>query len=141
MQYKLLQEELKSTKSTSEIRQKIMESSLGQDPHCAAAITLVFEGLVCTESVPSPFSVTATPRPNQGSQDLPDFAPFYDKDPTDSFLTLAYHNISCMLPYRSLSPEVRFLKYFAVFGLKHHPVGDSSSSLLWNVYPTPTLNS
>ena len=60
MQCKLLQNELKSTKSTSGIRQKIMESSLGQGPHHATAIALVFEGLVCTESVPSSFSVAAT---------------------------------------------------------------------------------
>jgi len=119
MQYQLLQKELGSTETILGIRQKILESSLGHNPHHIAAITLVFEGLVLySQSVPASFSTATPARPKPGSHGLPDFIPYHEKDETNSNLTLAYQSISCMPQYQSLSHEVRSLKYCAVFRTK-----------------------
>ena len=104
MQYKLLQKELRSAETISDIRQKIFESSSGQDPHCTRAIALVFEGLALSaQNALIPLSVTTCPYPTT------DFAPFCGEDPTRPHVTAAYQSISCMPCYRSLSFEVRSL--------------------------------
>lgn len=125
MEHQLLQQELKCTKTTLGIRQKILESSLGQYPHHATAIALVFEGLGFTENVPSSFPIATTARSNPGSYDPPKFAPFNEQDPSNSHLILTYQSISCMLQYRSLSFEVRSLKFYIVFGLNCNIIGAS----------------
>jgi len=114
MQYKLLQKELRSTETTSDIRQKIFESSPGQDPHHTTAITLVFEGLTLSaQNALIPFSVTTPAYPTTK------FAPFHGGDPAHPNVTVAYQSISCMPCYHSLSFEVRSLEYYAIFGLKY----------------------
>lgn len=137
LQYRLLQQELKCTETTSGVRQKILESSLGQYPHHTAAITLAFEGIAPAENISLPFSIaTTTLKSNKGGHSLPAFAPHNESDPTNSRLILSYQSISCMPYYHQLSFEVRFLKYCSLFGLKYGIVGDWSPPLLWNAHPT-----
>ena len=141
MQYKLLQKELRSTEATLGIRQKILESSLGHNPHHTAAITLVFEGLALSaQDALISFSTAITTRPIPGSYGLPGFEPFHGKDPTNSNLTLSYQSISFMPQYLSLSHEVGPLKCWIPFGLKYGIAGDQGPPLLWDAHPTSVKN-
>ena len=125
MQYELLQKELRSAEATLGIRQKILESSLGHDPHRTAAIALVFEALApLVWNPPISFSTVAAIGSKPGSHGLPDFTPYCERESGQWSHVLAFQSISCMPQYQLLSHEVRSLKCCVVCELKCSIIGN-----------------
>lgn len=88
-----------------EISQPQLDSDLQLVSH--SIIRLTCRHLYFSIMVQANASTTGTTAPVTTGTSSPAFSPFNEKDPSNSNVTLQYHSITAMEPYRGSSYEVR----------------------------------